>query len=85
MPYPHAMGRLLGENLRQTIKAASEAGAFPYSVSIGVATCSRATPSLAELFAMADRRLYAAKGAGRDRVVGEGSDLLPEAREARRA
>jgi hypothetical protein len=44
------------------------------SVSAGLATLSDATRTLAELFALADRRLYLAKSIGRDRVVGDLAD-----------
>jgi len=85
--YPHSLGRLLGENIRQTIKAGSLLGKIPCSVSIGVASCTRATLNLADLFAVADRRLYAAKAAGRDRVVGEAVEAIDalELRVGRRA
>jgi diguanylate cyclase (GGDEF)-like protein len=40
------------------------------SVSIGIATTPEDGASLTDLLATADKRLYAAKGAGRDRTVG---------------
>ena len=43
----------------------------PCTVSIGVATVGADAQTLAELFALADARLYMAKESGRDRVVGE--------------
>ena len=48
-------------------------------MSVGVATLDGRIPDLAGLYAMADQRLYAAKAAGRDRVVGEVSDESGEA------
>ncbi len=69
---PHALGRLLGENIRETVKAESGTRAAPCSVSIGVATVDARIGSLADLFAVADERLYAAKAGGRDRVIGDG-------------
>ncbi len=70
-PYPHGLGRLLGESIRQSVAAAFPT---PCSVSIGVATLEPGMRSLDDLFALADRRLYVAKAAGRDRVVGETQD-----------
>jgi diguanylate cyclase (GGDEF)-like protein len=64
----------IAERLRQSIAAeAWEAIAvgLKVSVSTGVAAALEA-PAASSLFALADRRLYAAKFAGRDRVVGAG-------------
>lgn len=69
---PHPLGRLLGESIRQSVNSTSRTRATPCSVSVGVATVDGRIRSLADLFAMADQRLYAAKAGGRDRVVGEG-------------
>jgi diguanylate cyclase (GGDEF)-like protein len=72
--YPHALGRLLAESIRQSVVATSRARATPCSVSVGVATVDQGITDLAGLYALADRRLYAAKAAGRDCVVGEAPD-----------
>ncbi|MES0051052.1 GGDEF domain-containing protein [Mesorhizobium sp. M0053] len=69
---PHAVARLLGENLRQAVKAC--VNRFDISVSAGIATVDETVASLADLFALADERLYRAKSTGRDRVVGEAHD-----------
>jgi diguanylate cyclase (GGDEF)-like protein len=69
---PHPLGRLRGENIRQSVSATSAAEGMPCSVSIGLASVDGRIRNLADLFAMADERLYAAKAGGRDRVVGEG-------------
>ncbi|ESY57857.1 MULTISPECIES: GGDEF domain-containing protein [unclassified Mesorhizobium] len=69
---PHAVARLLGENLRQAVKACGNR--FDISVSAGIATVDETVGSLADLFALADERLYRAKSTGRDRVVGEAHD-----------
>ncbi|MGD9914180.1 MAG: GGDEF domain-containing protein [Rhizobiaceae bacterium] len=80
--YPHALGRLLGENIRQTVKLGGATGPVPYTVSVGVATREDGIASLPELFAVADRRLYAAKAAGRDRVVGDSVERQGDRRHA---
>lgn len=72
-PRPHSLARLLGENVRQAIKGISAGEGVQISVSGGVATVDESTQSLADLFDLADRRLYAAKSAGRDRMVGHGA------------
>lgn len=69
---PHAVARLLGENLRQAVKAC--VNRFDISVSAGIATVDGTVGSLADLFALADERLYKAKSTGRDRVIGEPRD-----------
>ncbi|ESZ59089.1 GGDEF domain-containing protein [Mesorhizobium sp. C120A] len=69
---PHAVARLLGENIRQAVKTC--ANRFDISVSAGIATVDETVGSLADLFALADERLYRAKSTGRDRVVGEAHD-----------
>jgi diguanylate cyclase (GGDEF)-like protein len=69
--YPHSLARLLGESIRQSIAAAGRTRAMPCSVSIGVATAAPGVHNLAQLYDLADRRLYAARAGGRDRVVGE--------------
>ena len=71
--FPHALGKLLGESIRQSVVAAGRTRATPCSVSIGVATVDARIGCLADLFAVADQRLYAAKTGGRDRVVGDGA------------
>ena len=59
--FPHALGKLLGESIRQSVVATSQTRATPCSVSIGVATVDGQIRCLADLFALADQRLYAAK------------------------
>lgn len=68
-PYPYAVARLLAENIRERIRFAGIAPDL--SVSIGIASLDERPGGLAALFALADERLYAAKAAGRDRVVGQ--------------
>ncbi|WP_192258487.1 GGDEF domain-containing protein [Mesorhizobium caraganae] len=69
---PHPVARLLGENIRHGVKGC--ANRFDISVSAGIATVNETVGSLADLFALADERLYRAKSTGRDRVVGETRD-----------
>lgn len=63
----------LAESLRETIASTplpTEHGAISVSISIGISCCpSDATRNLREMLAEADAALYAAKLAGRNRVV----------------
>jgi len=61
---------MLGERLRAAI-AASGAEASRVTASIGVSTCASDASDYDSLFEIADRRLYRAKAAGRNCVVGE--------------
>ncbi|TGR15964.1 diguanylate cyclase, partial [Mesorhizobium sp. M8A.F.Ca.ET.202.01.1.1] len=73
----HAPARLLGETIRNAAKASAHTARFNLTVSAGVSTVSETTRSLADIFALADQRLYKAKLSGRDRVVGEpGSEAI---------
>jgi diguanylate cyclase (GGDEF)-like protein len=61
------------EELRQLIRSypwSPITGAVAVTTSIGVTTSPDGSGVLAALLAQADRRLYAAKHAGRDRVMG---------------
>jgi diguanylate cyclase (GGDEF)-like protein len=70
-PLPHPVARLLGENIRQRIGASDSGAGLVLSVSVGVASLNGGISNLSQLFAVADRRLYAAKSDGRNRVVGD--------------
>ncbi len=62
---------VLGERMRRRIAGASASEADArVTVSIGIATCSRDATDYDTLFEIADKRLYQAKAAGRNRVVG---------------
>ncbi|TIX65024.1 MAG: diguanylate cyclase, partial [Mesorhizobium sp.] len=71
---PHAVARLLGESIRHAVKASASTSRFELTVSVGVCTLGEASNCLADIFALADKRLYKAKLAGRDRVIGELGD-----------
>lgn len=60
----------LGERLRAAIAAGGSAQPH-VTVSIGIATCGPDAPSYDDVFEIADRRLYRAKAAGRNCVIGE--------------
>ncbi|HEY4159065.1 MAG TPA: GGDEF domain-containing protein [Polyangiaceae bacterium] len=66
----------VGERLRQRIEAlriAAEQGSLSITVSVGCSSCGESDEKTPEaLVASADRRLYAAKRSGRNRVVNEG-------------
>ncbi len=68
---PHATveeGEQLAERLRRTLEAET-ALPFPLRASFGVATAQGARADADELFERADRALYQAKRAGRNRIV----------------
>jgi diguanylate cyclase (GGDEF)-like protein len=59
----------LGERIRREVAGSSEGSRV--TVSIGVATCDNHASSYDMLFEIADQRLYQAKAAGRNCVIGE--------------
>ena len=61
----------LGERVRREIAASIEGASSRVTVSIGIATCSAEAAEYDALFQIADRRLYQAKAAGRNCVIGE--------------
>ena len=67
----------LGERIRREIAASAEGTNSRVTVSLGVATCAEDAADYDALFLIADQRLYAAKAAGRNCVIGE----RPAARE----
>jgi len=72
------MAVVLGERLRATIAASGNAAAR-VTVSIGVATGATDATDYDGLFEIADQRLYRAKAAGRNCVIGERSAHLDAA------
>jgi diguanylate cyclase (GGDEF)-like protein len=79
---------MLGERIRRDVASHmdAEAGTPLVTVSIGLATCAEDASDYDGLFECADRRLYLAKSAGRNRVVGreeESRDSLPAAQPLR--
>lgn len=69
----HASACLLAHRLRHAVSAATmqEPGG-PITLSVGVATCPLDALDVEHLFDAADERLYVAKHAGRNRIVGHG-------------
>lgn len=61
----------LGERIRRSIAIApSDDTAERVTASIGIATCASDASGYDKLFEIADKRLYQAKAAGRNRVIG---------------
>jgi diguanylate cyclase (GGDEF)-like protein len=61
----------LGERIRRDVASHMEADVPLVTVSIGLATCAEDASDYEALFDCADRRLYLAKSAGRNCVIGE--------------
>ena len=61
----------LGERLRRAIADHVDPTTGRITVSVGVATCAADAPDYDSLFLVADQRLYGAKAAGRNCVIGE--------------
>jgi diguanylate cyclase (GGDEF)-like protein len=71
----------LGDRIRRRIADSLGGSADGLTVSVGIASCSRDASDYDTLFEIADKRLYEAKAAGRNRVVGpEKSVRLIQAR-----
>lgn len=81
---PHFAAMATAERIRQRISRAVVPGiAGTVTASIGVSTTPDDGRDIARLFRIADERLYAAKGAGRNRVSGrDQADAAPAYRES---
>lgn len=66
---PSGPALALGDRIRRQIAAGTGNGPR-VTASVGLATCAEDAADYASLFMAADRRLYQAKAAGRNRVVG---------------
>jgi diguanylate cyclase (GGDEF)-like protein len=66
-----AAAMALGERIRRDVAGHMEGDAPTVTVSIGLATCADDASDYEALFECADRRLYLAKSAGRNCVIGE--------------
>lgn len=66
----HEAALAAAERVRRAVETFSVEERVPVTISIGIATSPSDATSLSELFASADARLYEAKSAGRNRVVG---------------
>jgi diguanylate cyclase (GGDEF)-like protein len=75
---PRAAALALGERIRRDVARHMDADAPLVTVSIGLATCADDASDYDGLFECADRRLYAAKSAGRNCVVGDSRDGAAE-------
>jgi diguanylate cyclase (GGDEF)-like protein len=60
----------MAERMRRRVAAGGNETEGRLTVSIGIAHCPRDGRDYETLFDVADKRLYEAKAAGRDRVVG---------------
>lgn len=60
----------LGERIRREVATSVEGAGSRSTISIGIATCSAEAADYDALFQLADRRLYQAKAAGRNCVIG---------------
>jgi diguanylate cyclase (GGDEF)-like protein len=72
---PRAAALALGERMRRDVARHMDADAPLVTVSIGLATCADDASDYDGLFECADRRLYVAKSAGRNCVVGDSRDI----------
>jgi diguanylate cyclase (GGDEF)-like protein len=66
-----AAALVLGERIRRDVASHMEADAPMVTVSIGLGACAEDASDYEALFECADRRLYLAKSAGRNCVIGE--------------
>ena len=74
----HEGARTVAERIRAEVATASAQGGRPLSVSVGVATYPDDAGAKDELLDKADWAMYAAKRAGRDRVLSFRDGLVAE-------
>jgi diguanylate cyclase (GGDEF)-like protein len=60
----------LGERIRREVATSVEGSGSRATISVGIATCAAEAADYDALFQIADRRLYQAKAAGRNCVIG---------------
>jgi diguanylate cyclase (GGDEF)-like protein len=65
-----AAARGLGERIRREIASAAGDNSPGNTVSVGIASCAEDASNYDDMFTIADHRLYEAKNAGRNCVVG---------------
>jgi diguanylate cyclase (GGDEF)-like protein len=71
----------LGERIRRAIAGApADDEGWKVTVSIGIASCAKDASGSDKLFDIADKRLYQAKSAGRNKVIGERGPTDPPVR-----
>ncbi len=80
---PHGAALLLAERLRRAVAACDLPHGGRVTISAGVATAPQEAPDIEKLFMLADNRLYRAKAAGRDRVLGSSEPSRAPAAPAR--
>lgn len=66
----------VAERIRAEVETSSSKADFPLTISVGVATCPRDASARDELLDKADWAMYAAKRAGRNRVLAFGDGLV---------
>jgi len=65
----------LGERMRRRIADSYAGETSGVTISVGIASCARDATDYDTLFEIADKRLYEAKAAGRNRVIGSGKSV----------
>src|SRR5207247_7275865 len=77
----HTGAMILAERIRQRIAEepiSTDAGPVSVTVSVGIAAMDDSTPEPGDVFKRADSALYEAKQTGRNRVVEDLSEMVPQ-------